>query len=167
MLLEELRWAFAQREPGAPKVRAWTRADIIFWGIAAAGATVIGVAVLVTALLSLVGSDVGMPDYAWVVAACWAYLLVGYGAVRLWQGRKDRTGYRRAGTPEALFWAWVLAVMPLCVGVVALVLLLFDEQEATWNLVISAAVAVMLVSAAALGLLTVWQWLRPAPRSSE
>ena len=124
-------------------------------------------AVLVTALLSLVGSDVWMPDYAWVVAACWAYLLVGYGGVRIWQGRKERNGYRRAGTLETLMWSWVLAVMPLCVGVVGLVLMLFDEQETTWNLVISAAVAVMLVSAAALGLLTVWQWWRPEPRSSE
>ena len=166
MLLDELRWAFAKREPGAPNVLACTRADSIFWGLAA-GATVMGVAFLVLALLSLVGSDVGIPDYAWVVAACWAYLLVGYGAVRIWQGRKERNGYRRAGTLETLFWAWVLAVMPLCVGVVGLVLLLSDEQEAAWNLVISAAVAVMLASAAALGLLTVWQWWRPAPRSSE
>ena len=166
MLLDELRWAFASPEPGANVGRAGTRADSIFWGLAA-GATVMGVAVLVLALLSLVGRDGGMPDYVWMVAACWVYLLVGYVAVRLWQRRTDRTGYRRAGTPEALFWAWVLAVMPLCVGVVLLVLLVSDEQEAAWNLVISAAVAVMLISAAALGLLTVWQWWRPAPRSSE
>ena len=159
MWIDELRWAFASPEPGANVGRARTRADSIFWGIAA-GATVIGVAVLVTALLSLVGRDGGMPDYVWMVAACWVYLLVGYVAVRLWQGRKDKTGYRRAGTPEALFWAWVLAVMPLCVGLVSLVLLLSDEQAMTWNLVISAAVAVMLVSAAAVGLLAVWQWWR-------
>ena len=35
MLLDELRWAFAQREPGAPNVRACTKADSVFWGIAA------------------------------------------------------------------------------------------------------------------------------------
>ena len=64
-------------------------------------------------------------------------------------------------------WSWFLAVMPLCVGVVGLVLMLFDEQEAAWNLVISAAVAVMLISAAAVGLLAVWQWWRPATRLSE
>ena len=158
MMLDELRWAFAKREPGAPNGRPFTRADSIFWGIAG-GATVIGVAVLVLAMLSLVGSDVRLPDYAWAVAACWVYLLVGYGAVRIWQGRKERNGYRRAGTLETLVWSWFLAVMPLCIGVVGLVLMLFDEQEATWNLVISAAVAVMLVSAAALGLLAVWGWL--------